>query len=207
MDTTALFADLPPESLPAAMAVAIAAGTLYCFLGYRALKFIIGLTGFLLAAASAGALAALVSGGNLPATAVVALLGGLCGAAALFFVYKLGVFALGAVGGLVVGIHVLQGREESWIVLAIIGCAIGGGLLALLLERFMLTLTTAVVGAWLTATGLAFFIKGPDFVGTLSRTGELTNDQLMLYGAWILLALLGAFAQFATYRRPAKSAE
>jgi len=204
MDALTDTSNLTPDQVRALMAGAIAVGTLYCFLGYRALKFMLGLTGFILAGASATAIAYMLSNGEPIAMAIVGAIGGIAGAMALFFVYKLGVFCLGGLGGLIAAVHILQGRPESWVIWAIIGGAVVGGLLALLLERFVLTLATALIGAWLGASGLSYFIMGPDFITTFGNGRELTQEQVIVIVGWLMIALLGAFAQFATYRRPAK---
>jgi len=195
---------MSPETLNAAMAVAISVGTLYCFLGYRALKFIVGLTGFILAGGTAAVIAGYLTSGHLIVMGVAGAIGGLCGAMALFFLYRLGVFFIGLLGALVIAIHVLQGRSDPWVLWAIIGSSVAGGLVALFLERPIITLATAVLGAWVTVSGIAYFLKDVHYVTTLGDSPELTNQQLLLIVSWLLLALLGAFAQFATYRAPRK---
>ena len=192
---------IPPESIDGVMAVAIAAGMLYCFLGYRAFKFVLGLTGFVLAGATAAVIAAALSGNDLVAMGIAGGIGGLSGAMALFFLYRLGVFGVAALGASVTALHILQGRPETWVVWAIIGVGVGGGLLALILERPIVTLTTGLLGAWFAVYGLAHFLMGPDFLIALAETPELSRDQILLMVVWVLLALLGVVTQFATYRK------
>jgi hypothetical protein len=107
---------------------------------------------------------------------------------------------VGLLGSLVIALHVLQGRPEAWAAWAILGAALAGGLLAMLLERPVITLATAILGAWFTVAGIAYFIEGPEFVESLGASGVLSQEQLVAVAAWALLALAGAFAQFATHR-------
>jgi len=183
-----------------AVIFAIAIGTLYCMLGYRTLKFIIGLTGFALAAVSAAYLGNWMGEGNAYAVAGAALVGGLCGAMALFFLYKLGVFCIGLAGALLVAINVLSSRPEPWIIPAIIGAGLIGGLLALLIERHIMTLATSAIGAWIVVCGVSFFLKGAEFVQTLGQHRPPTDEERIVLLCWIVLGIAGMMAQFATYR-------
>jgi hypothetical protein len=183
-----------------AVAFAIAIGTLYCVLGYRTLKFVIGLTGFLLAAVSAAYLGGWMGEGNVYVVAGSAFVGGLCGAMALFFLYKLGVFCIGLAGALLVAVNVLSGRPEPWIIPAIIGIGLLGGLLALLIERPIMTLATAAIGAWIVVCGVAFFLKGAAFVQSLGQHQPPTDEERIVLLCWAVLGIAGMMAQFATYR-------
>ena len=109
------FEDLPLTASNGAVAVAIAVGTLYCFLGYRTLRFVIILTGFVLAGAVAGVLAAWVSKGEVLPIVIVGALGGICGAVALGFLVRSGVFLLGVLGGFVAAMHLTTGIEATWV--------------------------------------------------------------------------------------------
>lgn len=120
------------------------AGVLYCFLGYRVFRFLLGLTGFLLAGAVAGALAGWLTYGHVVTMGIAGLVGGVCGAVALLFLYRLGVFFIGFLGGLIIAYHVLQGRPEPWIIWAILGSGCVGGVMALGLEPLVMTVATSV---------------------------------------------------------------
>ncbi|MBI2425327.1 MAG: DUF4203 domain-containing protein [Candidatus Hydrogenedentes bacterium] len=188
--------DLPPDQAPVALAIAVLVGLLYAFLGYRLLKFFIGFTGFLIAGAVATLLAGWLSAGHMIAMAACGLLGGLCGAMALFFLYKTGIFAIGFLGAFLAAFSLLQGRPETWIPWAIIGLALAGGLLALFLERAAMTLATAAIGSWLvTNAALLLFLQ--------SNSAALWNEKLTaqqqswtLIALWGLVACLGAGVQF-----------
>ena len=67
---------LSTQELNATVALAVAAGTLYCFLGYRTLRFVLAMTGFLLAGMVAGMLAGWITQGHLISMGIAAALVG-----------------------------------------------------------------------------------------------------------------------------------
>lgn len=200
--------DWSPDMLKAAVALAIALGTLYCFLGYRTVKFAIFMTGFVLAGATGAAVAAWVSKSDTLVIIGGALVGGFAGAVALLFLYKLSVFCMGMVGALLVAHNVLSARPpEPWFPWAMLASSVLAGFAAVALERPLLTVATAVLGAWAVVCGLAFFLimpDNPDVFETLLQPGGGTS-KLLWY--WVVLSVAGAAAQFATHsrkRRPPK---
>lgn len=201
--------DVPPEQAMLILAVMAGAGVLYCFLGYRLLKFIIGLTGFLLAGATAAVIVGFLSYGNLIGMGAALLIGGICGAMALFFLYRTGIFCVGMLGATLVAYTLLQGRPEAWILWAVAGLGLVGGLLAILIERPVMTLATAAIGAMLlTQAGLAV-ARQQGLLEHIPAQAEQLNDALPpipylswgVFAAWILLALLGVYVQFRMGRK------
>lgn len=201
--------DVPPEQATLVLAILAGVGAVYCFIGYRILKFILGLTGFLLAGSAAAVLVGFLSYGNMIGMGAALLIGGICGAMALFFLYKTGVFCLGMLGATVVAYNLLQGRPEPWILWAVAGLGLVGGLLAILIERPAMTLATAAIGAMmLTQAGLTvarqqgLFEQLPQPVEDLGQS--LPPVPYLSWGllvTWVLLTLLGAYMQFSMGRR------
>ncbi len=200
METLPDIDELTPAALNACVAIGIGLGTLYCFLGYRTLRFVIGLTGFILAGGVAFVITAWLSAGHSIASVAVGAAGGLCGAAALYFLYRAGVFGLGLIAFGLIATNVLADRQEHWVILAVFGIAFGGGLLAILIERPIVTLATAAIGAWLVVAGVAFFLMGPEVLDKLRDTSQFEEERLVVVGSWAVLALFGAFAQFVTHK-------
>ncbi len=201
--------DVPPEQALMILVGMAAAGVLYCFLGYRLLKFIIGLTGFLLAGSTAAVLVGFLSYGHLIGMGVALLIGGICGAMALFFLYKTGIFCVGMLGATLVAYTVLQGRPEPWILWAVAGLGLVGGLLAILIERPVMTLATAAIGAMmLTQAGLALarqrglLERIPEDAAKLSEAlPPIPYLSWGVFAVWLLLALLGCYVQFRSGRK------
>ena len=204
MESLPELSQMPDTTLNGAVAIAIAVGTLYCFLGYKTLKVVIGLTGFILAGAVAGIGIAWLFPENLIAAGVAALVGGFCGAMALFFLYKFGVFLVGLLGAALVAYTVMADSTNPYALWIVLGCAFGGGLVAVALERFFMILATAALGAWIVVCGIGFFLVGPAFLDILQQPVDLGKDRRVLITCWALVAVSGAVAQFATTKRKPK---
>lgn len=97
----------------AVLGLLLVVGLLYCFLGYRLFRFILGMTGFFLAGLPALVLTGWLTQGHVLGMAIAFVVGGLCGAVALFFLYKLGVFCLGFLGAMVITYNILQGDPNG----------------------------------------------------------------------------------------------
>ena len=201
------FAGMAATDLRALMAVSIAIGTLYCFLGYRVLRFALGVTGFLLAGCAAALLTAWMTQGNAILTTVALCIGGICGACALFFLYKVGVFCLGMAGGALVAKAILGGSVENWMSSVVLGSAVFGGLSGLLIERPIVTLATACLGAWGVVHGLAFFVLGVDSVDKLQTALERPDAHWTVMACWIALTIAGALTQLITHKHREPSSE
>lgn len=199
--------ELTAREIQAAVAVGIAVGTLYCFLGYRALRFVIGLTGFILAGSFAAALAGLLTEGRVVFMMLAGLIGGICGAVALFFLYKTGIFFLGLLGGTLAASMALAGRPEDWVSAAVIGVGIAGGLSALLFERLIMTLATSIIGAWMTVYGVAIFILAGGSLEAMRDSLQDEQTRNILLAIWAVLSVAGAAAQYATHKRRQRRAQ
>lgn len=199
--------DVPQEQVMLVVAGMAGVGFLYCFLGYRLIKLVLGLTGFLLAGSAAAILVGFLSYGNLIGMGVALCIGGLCGAMALFFLYRTGIFCLGMLGAAVAAYSLLQGREEPWILWAVAGIGLVGGLLAILVERPVMKLATAAIGAMLmTQAGLALardrgfldVAAGAPAEPVAGATATSPYLGWAVLAAWVFLTLVGAAAQFGT---------
>lgn len=204
--STVDFSDLTPQQINGLIAAAVAIGTLYCFLGYRTLRFVLGLTGFLMAGGVAATLVNWISQGNQLATLIALFIGGMCGAFALGFLYRTGVFLLGLMGTALITHNVLAAQPDTWIPLAVLGLAVAGGLFALLIERPVILLATAALGAWMVVSGVAYFIVGSSELEELPKILESEEQRTIVLAAWAVLALAGALSQVATTKKKRKAA-
>ncbi|MBI4559978.1 MAG: DUF4203 domain-containing protein [Candidatus Hydrogenedentes bacterium] len=201
MEIADQLSSLPPSSVQAGVAISIAAGTLYCFFGYRLLKFVIGFTGFLLAGASGAFLGQSLSHGHVVVTLAAAIIGGCAGAFALLFLYKVGIFFIGVFAALLGALVAFGGRTEDWIPWAIVGTAVVGGLIALIMERPIIMLATAAIGAWMLVTGIAYFVIGPTLITNFEDLIQLGNERFVVIVSWAVLTAAGTLNQLAMYRR------
>lgn len=199
------FDNLSQQQLNGVVAISIALGVLYCFLGYRTLRFLIALTGFIAAGMTAAVLTGVLTDGS-PAWMVgVGLFGGICGAFAVIFIYKLGVFMLGGLGGALALQNILADHPADWVPFAVIAGGIAAGVLALIIEPPVLMLATAILGAWMIIAGTAYFFFDTDWINEAPNFLEGHDERWYFVLAWAILALAGAMAQFATRKKASKN--
>ena len=185
--------------------LAVVAGILLCFWGYRLLKLSLGLIGFV-AGAYAGWEIGLVwlHGSNVWAL-LCALIAGLVGMALCVWLYFLGVFLVGAMAGAAIASGVFNGMQYQAQPVLMFILPIVFGVVALVAQKLMISLCTAFSGAYLiTAAAWAFLAtnqKGPriwlDPLGNHPATGTLTYGALIF---WVVLALVGTSFQLRRAR-------
>ena len=191
--------------VPAAIVLLIG-GALSCFAGYRLFKLVLGIYGFILGANLASSMMGASHGTQM---IIAALAGGLAGACILVFAYFIGIALVGAGLGALIA-HVGWGyvRTGDPPVAAIVGLAILGAIGAMMLQRYVIIVSTAFGGAWtLILGGLAM---GGD--GATGRAGSV-GDVWILYPttpatgqrwvpiAWIALGLIGTAVQLGVTGR------
>ena len=192
--------NVSPAQLNALMAGVVAVGTLYCFLGYRTMRFVIGLTGFLLAGSVAGGVALWLSDGHVLATLISFVIGGICGAFALYFLYRTGVFLVGMLGAGLVANNILENTGETWVPLAVMGLGVIGGLIALIVEKPVMLVATSVLGAWMLVAAGTFFIQGGEDVEIIRETLRSEEERIYMLGAWLALTIIGIISQILATR-------
>ena len=130
--------------------ILLGGGLLACFLGYRLLRTLLALYGFI-----GGVVIATMLVGQLETwlALVVTIAGGLAGSVLAVMAYLAGVAVLGAGMGAVLlnlGWSYRGGEPNVWVVL--IAC-LGGALLALAVRRYVLIIATSFGGAWTAIVG------------------------------------------------------
>jgi hypothetical protein len=179
----------------------VVGGLLSCFAGYRLFRVVLGLYGFIL---GAGMTTSMMGATNAFALVVAAVVGGLVGAVLMIAAYFVGVGLVGA--GLATLIldscwHVVRHTDPPAVVLVIV--AVLGALAALSVVRYVVIFGTAIAGSWTTIIGaIALNERGMPHATTtgvwvLYPLGPLPSEW-WIYGAWFVLALIGAIVQFAT---------
>jgi hypothetical protein len=178
------------------------AGLFVCLRGYSAFHFGLGVTAFLVGVYAATtqfallppdppwlALAAVVAVGFILALLVLAL-------------YRVGVFLLGAIAGVLAALALEQflPTDAGTRALVLLAAGVVGGLLSSLVERLALTIVTAVVGG-LMITSAIFRPGGATSFGShIPHVSSFPADPIFL-GSWAVLALLGLVVQFGLTRR------
>lgn len=182
------------------LAMAIA-GVLYCFMGYRTLRFLIGLTGFLFAGVTAAALAGMVWDGRVVPMVIAGLFGGVCGAFALTFLYKTGIFLIGAFAGMLAAHNLLAASPDLWVPFAVIFGGLAAGTLALFIERPVMVIATALLGAWMLVSSLAYFFFEADWLQDSANFLADHEERPLFILLWAVLSVAGVAAQFATSKK------
>ncbi|HRR57776.1 MAG TPA: DUF4203 domain-containing protein, partial [Acidobacteriota bacterium] len=181
-----------------AAGLAIVLGLLACFAGYRIFRVLLGILGFLGGALLAGGLTWTFLTQSQTVTIVVGILGGLLGAALLSIFYFLGIFALGAAFGGLLGYLLAPVVSLEPIVGALL-LGIICGILTLAAQRLLITVSTAFGGAWAVLSGISFFLGVPPLQELLHRPPVEWSSprQLLVFAAWLVLGAAGIAAQYS----------
>jgi hypothetical protein len=174
---------LPPfYALPAAILL-ILGGALSCLAGYRLFRLVLGIYGFILGAMIASSMMGVT---NTTGMIVAALAGGIAGALILVFAYFIGI-ALGS------------GAPPA---LMVISLSILGAVGAMLLQRYVMIVSTAFGGAWMVIVG-GLEAAGDRGAGRAASAGDVwilypltpSPGHQWVPLAWIVLGLIGTGVQ------------
>jgi hypothetical protein len=185
--------------------VAIVVGILICFWGYRMLKVTLGIMGAIVGASGGWALALSWSPGSTAVALVCVVLGAVVGALLCIWLFFFGIFLLGASAGTAIATAVFNGMGRQPEPLVVLIVAVVFGVIAILLQKFMIIISTAFSGSYLLVAGILQLLTGtsnatPLWVDPFQRgpTGALGAAALIF---WIVIGLSGAASQFRDGRR------
>lgn len=158
--------------MPVFIAIEVIFGVLWLLFGYRLIKFFIFVAGFLVGMTVASILP--------DSNSFTVLLGGLIGGGLSLALWYLGIFMIGALAGVLLGIALGVNVKEVYYVLAIVG-----GVLAIVVRKFMIIVSTSWSGAT-TLVPLAASLFGNH------------PDERIIFILEILLMAFGIFFQYKT---------
>jgi Domain of unknown function (DUF4203) len=178
--------------------VAAGAGILICLWGYRMLKLTLGIMGAIVGASGGWALGLSVAPGNSVIGLVCAVLGAVIGAGLCIWLFFLGIFLLGASAGTALATALFNGFGHQPQPLVVLIVAVVFGVIAILVQKFMIVISTAFSGSYLLVAGILQLMTGsavPLWVDPLQPgpTGVLGPGALV---AWIVVGVIGAAVQF-----------
>jgi len=188
------------------LSLCVVAGALMCFYGYRLFLVALGLFGALVGGYAGLLIGTDLSPANQVVPVLVALVGSLLGGILMVTMYFLGVFIAGAtLGGLLAAALTLHASPDVHLIaIAIIGAI--GGIVALLVQRYVIVVATALNGAALIIGSVWMFLSQMTPVEAYHRLSQhlappnaMTVSGVHLYvlvGAWIVLGALGILVQF-----------
>lgn len=184
--------------LPASVAL-ILGGALACFAGHRLFRIVLGVYGFIIGAMFASSMMGANSQMAMVAGAVV---GGLAGSLILVMAYFVGIALLGA------GLGALIGHTAwAWVgtgeppVYAVIVVAIAGALAAMVLQRYVIIVGTALTGAWTMIVGAVNVLAARGVTKGASATEvwilypTSVGDATWAPWAFVVLAIAGIAVQ------------
>jgi hypothetical protein len=181
---------------------AVAVALIECFFGYRILRFLLGVLGFIAGAVVCGSMGYDLTDGSEIVSIIAGIAGGLAGAFIMYTLYIVGVFAIGAALGFMTASYVFGIMNAAPVMIVLIAAAVLGGVLAAILQKPMLILATAFGGAYAAVTGVAYLLLknfdplDPGFLNTLSE------DQLYRMAIiWFGLGVFGLVIQLMTLPR------
>jgi hypothetical protein len=193
---------LPPSyALPFAILLVLG-GALACFAGYRLFKSVLALYGFILGAMIASSMMGV---SNTIGMVVAAIIGGLVGALILVFAYFIGIALVGAGMGALAANLIWSGvrtGEVPW--QFAVGAAVVGAITAMVLQRYVIIVSTSFSGAWTLIVG-AITVAADR---TVVRAAPAA-DAWIFYPispapggrwvsvAWVVLGLIGTGVQLA----------
>jgi hypothetical protein len=185
------------ESQHAFAILSIVAGIIICFWGYRIFKVALGIAGFIAGAVLFFNFGSIYTA-NMIVLVILAVFGGLIGASLSVAFYFIGLFLLGALAGWQLGFMIAAALNTEFLIVIPIIAALAAGVIACFLQKPVIVLSTALIGAWGVVTG------GFHFFGAVLAPGDLfilfeglrgTNPVVVL--AWVVLAIAGMIFQFS----------
>ena len=177
-------------------------GAIACFAGYRMFRIVLALYGFILGAMIGSSMMGV---SNTVGMIVAAVVGGLAGSIVLVFAYFIGIALIGAgLGALLANVlwGFFRAGEVPWQVA--VGAAVVGAITAMVLQRYVIIVSTAFSGGWTLLVG-AVTVAG---IRTAARVTSAA-DAWIFYPmnpapgerwvsfSWVALGLIGTGVQLA----------
>jgi hypothetical protein len=176
----------------------LTSGFIICFFGYRLLRLTLGLAGFGVGLAFGLLIAGLIPGATQVLTIILGIVAGILGAILATALCKVGVFLLGAGAGALVAGVIVAATGWHYPMIARVLAAIAGGILTLILERPLISILSALAGAWGIVLG-AFRLFGWHH-GSAHPQEPPANYGVMI-ALWLVLGLTGIMVQLRSRHR------
>jgi hypothetical protein len=178
---------------------------LTCFGGYRLLKLTLGVMGFIAGATGGWAVGLSLATGNSEIALVCALIGGVIGAALCIWLFLLGIFLLGASAGAIVATALFNAAGNQPQPILVLVLAIVFGVIALVMQKLMIIVSTAFSGSYLITVGILHLVTGAQDVSALwfdhLQSGSAGILGYVAAVFWLVLGLAGGSFQYRGSRR------
>jgi len=184
----------------------ILGGALACFAGYRMFRIVLGVYGFILGAMIGSSMMGVSNGLGM---VIAGIAGGLAGALILVFAYFIGIALIGAgLGALVANVvwNLFQTGDVPWQLA--LGAAVIGAITAMVLQRYVIIVSTAFSGAWTLLVGAINVVGDRTIPQSVSAADAWifypispAPGERWVSIAWIALGLVGTGIQLAITSR------
>ena len=185
--------------------MAIGLGLLTCFLGYRLLKLTLGIMGAITGAGGGWAVGWSVAPGNSGLILACAVVGAIIGIVLYLWLFYLGLFLLGASCGGIVAAALLNAAGSQPQPVPVLAVALVFGMLALLMRKSMIIVSTAFSGSYLVAAGLFHLISNVHARSPLwldpAQAGSPGVLGYVFLVFWLFLGAAGASFQNRAHRK------
>ena len=209
---TTNLSNLPLDTLPwwAPGAVVLVFGLLTCLYGYKILKLVLFLLGFVSGSYAGLLYAPLLFPDDPKVVWITASVLGLALGILMNFFYKAGVFILGSYVAAVFFLPFLQSLNDVAAIAVLVLMILVGGFAALKLEKWTMKIATACAGAWHAVQSTFFLLKLSPFLfpweQILDKYGgaslhDIFNRPWYFWTSVIGLSLAGFYRQVKSKRK------
>ncbi|RUP46574.1 hypothetical protein BC936DRAFT_146787 [Jimgerdemannia flammicorona] len=189
--------------------LAIISGIYFCFFGYRFFKMTMFLVGFWVFG-NITYIGMINGGANQTLTLIISIIVGLLGGAILACCWHIGLYFLAALAGYALALWILGWKSGGLIessvgrIILIAAFIIVFVLLIIFFERWMVIISTSVIGAYLVILGIDIFVQtgfASNVASFLSPNHSTNSNTTMdwkyylMLAAFIVLAIIGIFFQ------------
>jgi hypothetical protein len=180
-------------------------GIVECFFGYRLLKLVLGVTGFIIG----GLLCARIvyeSIGNHPVIAIIAgLVGGTIGSSLMIVFFVFGLFVLGAALGFLIGGAISASILGSAYPAIAIPLAIVGGFVTISKHKSVIIISTSFIGAYLIVFSIGKFIGMSNTIFGFQQFHGLRDSGGQFFVMLLICILVGIAGIFVQHKYTAAS--
>ena len=181
-------------------------GIIECFFGYRMLKLVLGVTGFIIG----GLLCARIvldTMGNHPVIAILAgLVGGAIGSSLMIVFFVFGLFILGAALGFLIGGAISASILGTAYPAIAIPLAIVGGFVTISKHKSMIIIATSFIGAYLIVFSVGKLIGMPNTIFGFQQFHGLRDIGCQFFVMLLICILVGIVGIFVQHKYTAMSA-
>jgi len=197
--------EIAPESLTVLAIIAVVLGIIACFFGYSIFRVLLGIFAGATGSLFSFSFACAAFDKDLPASIIVGVTVGVICVIVFVKLYYMGVFLVGTGLGVFLATTVMKIVSADQIPLVIVITGVIGGLLALVLQKFLIILSTAIFGAFYAVMGVAQLVGqgvDPDKLRESPQSmidwTEPNTRLIILLACTIVLGVIGILVQYKT---------